>query len=82
MLGRKVLHSVLLFPSPPLSPPPPCLPLISISTAGHTYGKLCPWSVGSAELAAESEADFVSSEKKSKNDFALWKVRNGRRCEL
>lgn len=42
--------------------------------AGHTYGKLCPWAVGSAQLASESEANFESSEKLNKNDFALWKA--------
>lgn len=60
-----------------LHPPSP-LPYpdfaLTDSAGGHAYGKLCPWSVGSAELAAESEADFLSSEKRSKNDFALWKV--------
>ena len=57
-----------------ISPHPPLPHVLFHSTSGHTYGKLCPWSVGSAELAAEGEADFVSGEKKSKNDFALWKV--------
>ncbi|GJP72626.1 hypothetical protein CLOP_g3394 [Closterium sp. NIES-67] len=42
--------------------------------SGHMYGKLCPWSVGSAELAAESESDFATSEKRNRSDFALWKA--------
>lgn len=44
------------------------------SDAGHTYGKLNPWAVGSAGLASESEANFESREKKNGSDFALWKV--------
>ncbi|KAL2621236.1 hypothetical protein R1flu_001441 [Riccia fluitans] len=42
--------------------------------AGHTYGKLNPWAVGSAGLASESEANFETTEKKNKSDFALWKA--------
>jgi cysteinyl-tRNA synthetase len=42
--------------------------------ANHRYGKLCPWAVGTTELAAESEANFTTIEKKNPNDFALWKV--------
>ncbi|BBN14707.1 cysteinyl-tRNA synthetase [Marchantia polymorpha subsp. ruderalis] len=42
--------------------------------AGHTYGKLNPWAIGSAGLASESEANFETTEKKSKSDFALWKA--------
>ncbi|CAI6006481.1 unnamed protein product [Closterium sp. NIES-65] len=65
--------------SPPFSPlPPTLLPLPSPPThyreSGHMYGKLCPWSVGSAELAAESESDFATSEKRNRSDFALWKA--------
>ena len=41
---------------------------------GCTYGKLKPWAVESASLAAESEANFVSADKHSPADFALWKV--------
>ena len=33
-------------------------------SCGHTYGKLKPWAVGSAMLAAESEANFETSEKR------------------
>jgi cysteinyl-tRNA synthetase len=42
--------------------------------AGHTYGKLNPWAVGSSELASESESNFETTEKRSSCDFALWKV--------
>lgn len=42
--------------------------------SGHTYGKLKPWAVGSATLAAEGEANFECSEKRSPQDFALWKM--------
>eukprot|EP00897_Mesotaenium_endlicherianum_P007377 jgi/Mesen1/6668/ME000342S05760 len=45
--------------------------------AGHAYGKLCPHKVGSAALAAESEANFSNKEKRHPNDFALWKGRPG-----
>ena len=41
---------------------------------GCTYGKLKPWAVESASLAAESEANFASVDKRSPADFALWKV--------
>ncbi|CAM6034529.1 unnamed protein product, partial [Sphagnum compactum] len=41
--------------------------------AGHTYGKLNPWAVGSSELASESESNFETTEKRSSCDFALWK---------
>ncbi|EFJ42920.1 hypothetical protein VOLCADRAFT_66444 [Volvox carteri f. nagariensis] len=41
---------------------------------GHTYGKLNPWAVGSAALAAEGESNFETSEKRSLQDFALWKA--------
>ncbi|GBG86559.1 hypothetical protein CBR_g41622 [Chara braunii] len=42
--------------------------------AGHFYGKLCPWAVGQSTLAAESEANFETKEKRDPNDFALWKA--------
>lgn len=42
--------------------------------AGHTYGKLNPWAVGSLGLASESESDFQTKEKKNNIDFALWKA--------
>jgi cysteinyl-tRNA synthetase len=38
------------------------------------YGKCKPSSVGVAALASESEANFESSEKRSPQDFALWKA--------
>ncbi|KAK9802975.1 hypothetical protein WJX73_002469 [Symbiochloris irregularis] len=41
---------------------------------GCVYGKLKPWAVESACLAADGEADFVTSEKRHKQDFALWKA--------
>lgn len=41
---------------------------------GHTYGKLKPWAVGSSALAADGESNFETSEKRSSNDFALWKA--------
>eukprot|EP00879_Flechtneria_rotunda_P016738 GHRR01017519.1.p1 GENE.GHRR01017519.1~~GHRR01017519.1.p1 ORF type:complete len:787 (+),score=316.08 GHRR01017519.1:800-3160(+) len=41
---------------------------------GHVYGKCKPSSVGNATLAAESEANFETSEKRSLQDFALWKA--------
>lgn len=43
-------------------------------TAGHTYGKLNPWAVGSKALACEGEADFETQEKRGAHDFALWKT--------
>ncbi|CAI5537263.1 unnamed protein product [Closterium sp. Naga37s-1] len=73
----RVSPSPLLSPSFPLS----FLPLphthcreSGYMESGHMYGKLCPWSVGSAELAAESESDFATSEKRNRSDFALWKA--------
>ncbi|KAF8056247.1 CARS1 [Scenedesmus sp. PABB004] len=42
--------------------------------AGHVYGKCKPSSVGNAALAAESEANFETSEKRGPQDFALWKA--------
>lgn len=41
---------------------------------GCTYGKLKPWAVESACLAAEGETDFSTSEKRHRQDFALWKA--------
>ena len=41
---------------------------------GHVYGKCKPASVGCAALAAESEADFETAEKRGAADFALWKA--------
>jgi cysteinyl-tRNA synthetase len=38
------------------------------------YGKCKPSSVGNATLASESEANFETSEKRSQQDFALWKA--------
>uniref|UniRef100_A0A0D6QSM1 cysteine--tRNA ligase n=1 Tax=Araucaria cunninghamii TaxID=56994 RepID=A0A0D6QSM1_ARACU len=46
----------------------------SFQEAGHTYGKLNPWAVGSSELASESESNFDSGEKRNSCDFALWKA--------
>ncbi|GLC35821.1 hypothetical protein PLESTB_000497800 [Pleodorina starrii] len=43
-------------------------------SCGHTYGKLNPWAVGSAALAAEGESNFETSEKRSPQDFVLWKA--------
>lgn len=50
----------------------------SFREKGHVYGKLNPWAVGSA-LAAEGEVggDFAAGGKRSLQDFALWKVREG-----
>ncbi|KAI5071218.1 hypothetical protein GOP47_0013469 [Adiantum capillus-veneris] len=42
--------------------------------AGHTYGKLNPYAVGSLGLSSESESDFQTKDKKSNIDFALWKA--------
>ena len=46
----------------------------SFTDQGHTYGKLKPWAVGSALLAAEGESNFETSEKRTATDFALWKA--------
>eukprot|EP00192_Tetraselmis_astigmatica_P007572 CAMPEP_0117672910 /NCGR_PEP_ID=MMETSP0804-20121206/14178_1 /TAXON_ID=1074897 /ORGANISM="Tetraselmis astigmatica, Strain CCMP880" /LENGTH=765 /DNA_ID=CAMNT_0005481587 /DNA_START=120 /DNA_END=2418 /DNA_ORIENTATION=- len=46
----------------------------SFQRNGHVYGKLNPWAVGSAQLAAESEANFTSEDKRHPSDFALWKA--------
>ena len=42
-------------------------------SCNHVYGKLKPWAVGSATLAAEGESNFETSEKRHPSDFALWK---------
>eukprot|EP00878_Enallax_costatus_P002111 GHUV01002279.1.p1 GENE.GHUV01002279.1~~GHUV01002279.1.p1 ORF type:complete len:785 (+),score=272.34 GHUV01002279.1:146-2500(+) len=47
---------------------------IKFRDLGHVYGKCKPSSVGNATLAAESEANFETSEKRSQQDFALWKA--------
>ncbi len=47
-----------------LLPRPPCC-LDAPRACGHTYGKLNPWAVGSAALAAEGESNFETSEKRS-----------------
>ncbi len=47
---------------------------VSHRGCGHTYGKLKPWAVGSALLAAEGESNFETSEKRCPMDFALWKA--------
>ncbi|CAN6627053.1 hypothetical protein TRVA0_011S00870 [Trichomonascus vanleenenianus] len=43
---------------------------------GHDYAKLQPWHKGRNDLIAEGEGALVGStrEKKSSNDFALWKA--------
>jgi cysteinyl-tRNA synthetase len=46
----------------------------AFKAAGHTYAKLNPWAAGSAELAAHGESNFVTSEKRGDQDFALWKA--------
>jgi cysteinyl-tRNA synthetase len=45
-----------------------------VRESGHVYGKCKPSSVGNATLAAESEANFETQEKRSSQDFALWKA--------
>ncbi|WIA42642.1 hypothetical protein OEZ86_008612 [Tetradesmus obliquus] len=47
---------------------------VKFREAGHVYGKCKPSSVGNATLASESEANFETSEKRSQQDFALWKA--------
>lgn len=43
--------------------------------AGHVYGKLNPWSVGSAALAADDpDTKQGNGEKRHPSDFALWKA--------
>ncbi|KAL3152254.1 hypothetical protein ABBQ32_001333 [Trebouxia sp. C0010 RCD-2024] len=43
--------------------------------AGHTYGKLNPWAVGSAALAADDpDTRQGNGEKRHPTDFALWKA--------
>lgn len=48
---------------------------VTAFSAKHHYAKLSPWSVGDAKLAEEGEGSLSSkeSEKRSPNDFALWK---------
>ena len=51
----------------------------AFSKAGHTYGKLNPWAVGSSlsedNASQTSNAnDGVAGEKRGKCDFALWKA--------
>lgn len=47
--------------------------------AGHSYGKLEPWSVGNETLIAEGEGaitasdEAIKSQKKAPGDFVLWK---------
>ena len=63
--------------------PPPRLPAAAVQpshtythtlrrAAGHVYGKLNPWAVGSALLAGE--AVDAGGEKRAPADFALWKA--------
>ena len=52
----------------------PCGAAAALRDCGHTYGKLKPWAVGSALLAAEGESNFETSEKHTATDFALWKA--------
>eukprot|EP00775_Hariotina_reticulata_P001138 gene1138-1478_t len=47
---------------------------VKFRESGHVYGKCKPSSVGNAALAAESEANFETNEKRSNQDFALWKA--------
>lgn len=43
--------------------------------AGHVYGKLNPWAVGSAALAADDpDTRQGNGEKRHPTDFALWKA--------
>ena len=51
----------------------------AFSKAGHTYGKLNPWAVGSSlseENASQTSNanDGVAGDKRGKCDFALWKA--------
>lgn len=42
---------------------------------GHVYGKLNPWAVGSAALAADDpDTRQGNGEKRHQTDFALWKA--------
>ena len=64
-------------PKPTLTAPnPPATTTVRHhrSAAGHTYGKNNPAAVGCAALAAESEANFESADKRHPQDFALWKA--------
>lgn len=47
--------------------------LSTIREKGHRYGQLKPEAVGSMD-AADGEANFSTSEKRSASDFALWKA--------
>ena len=42
--------------------------------AGHVYGKLNPWSVGSALAADDPDTKQGSGDKRHAGDFALWKA--------
>ena len=43
--------------------------------AGHTYGKLNPWAVGSAAMAADDpDTRPGNGQKRHPTDFALWKA--------
>ena len=57
-------------PTPRLGPG--CCYCFSRRAAGHVYGKLNPWAVGSAALAGESAE--TGGEKRHPTDFALWKA--------
>ena len=49
--------------------------LVVCREAGHTYGKLNPWAVGSAALAADDpDTRQGIGEKRHPTDFALWKA--------
>lgn len=51
----------------------------AFTDGGHNYGKLEPWSVGNEGLIAEGEGaitgadDTLKRQKRSPNDFVLWK---------
>ena len=48
---------------------------VACREAGHTYGKLNPWAVGSAALAADDpDTRQGVGEKRHPTDFALWKA--------
>ncbi|KAL6077880.1 cysteinyl-tRNA synthetase [Balamuthia mandrillaris] len=47
---------------------------VAFSKGGHDYGKLEPWSVGDEKLLQDGEGALSQgAEKRSSNDFALWK---------
>lgn len=49
--------------------------LVCCRDAGHVYGKLNPWAVGSAALAADDpDTRQGNGEKRHPTDFALWKA--------